>query len=882
MNVTDKLLVSLLTKYKAEKDIPIELEIRFRSIKRDTFAEIFKVLNSNKEFVKGNIEYTINTISQNVFEKTSNVQYIRRQTFSLTGQKTKDEYVQKQKLLNPVTLNDYLTYVVTLSREGESRKFSSQQDALVRFKIRASFIVDTQWRFDLTAVRTGVINNIADQVVKLKDKLFVPRTFDNFISSLDEQLIDAYEVEIEHIGDRDLLTIESFKIVNSLFSKLNPNYIIDTVYQDEIYHIAQYIKDNKRIHHLFKEGKRLKDLANQAKTINKYTYATEIFPPTGYYLTDKADGIRALISINNGRCRIISDTLTEYTLTDAKPGITIADCELVVAKKGGQFDAGTSTTFVLYVFDVMVLFNDNISQRGFSIRVDKLKTAADLINTFVTQHGGKAIVKNYVRLDADLENAFKTVYNKEFSYEIDGLIITSPNQSYEETSNYKWKPYDHNTIDFIAVECPSNVMGKYPYIKRTNYKLYLLFNSIRYDEQLALGIDTLPFIKSLFLSDNTSERFPIQFSPSINPLAYIYYHSDKDMPLGERNLIELKKSRDIKQPLMFVENNWDFIRIRSDRLIEKNYFGNSYHVAEITYMNYIDEFKLDDLWNPSIGYFSKVRDNIYRASNKYKRFVIGKKINENMALSEWIIDLASGRGADLFQYLKAGIKRAVFIDQDKSALAELVNRKYELSLAKKDNKPFLMYILEQNLTDPFDAVNGRILTFTHGALADSVICNFAIHYFCNTAKNIKNFLQLVAKSVKVNGLFMYTTMNGDAVFKQLKDVPFNGQWIVKENGVVKYAIEKKYSSDSRLLTTGQIIAVKLPLSDEMYEEPLANIDHINSILKSLGFQIEVNSSFAEFDTDFKSVVKKDIYDELTADDKTVIAMHQLVIARKIK
>ena len=128
---------------------------------------------------------------------------------------------------------------------------------------------------------------------------------------------------------------------------------------------------------------------------------------------------------------------------------------------------------------------------------------------------------------------------------------------------------------------------------------------------------------------------------------------------------------------------------------------------------------------------------------------------------------------------------------------------------------------------------------------------------------------------------MYTSLNGAKVFAQMKGIKINDSWIIKENGVVKYAFTKKYTADARLQNTGQIIAVKLPLADDMYDEPLANIDYINGLLTGLGFQVETNISFAELDTEFKAAAGK-VYEGLTADDKLMIGMHQLVVARRVK
>jgi hypothetical protein len=103
---------------------------------------------------------------------------------------------------------------------------------------------------------------------------------------------------------------------------------------------------------------------------------------------------------------------------------------------------------------------------------------------------------------------------------------------------------------------------------------------------------------------------------------------------------------------------------------------------------------------------------------------------------------------------------------------------------------------------------------------------------------------------------------------------------VKQSGVIKYAMKKLYSGD-KLSPFGQKISVLLPLADEMYEEPLANIDAIIKEAQKLGFEVELNASFNDKLPLFAKGAKH-LYDALTPDDIKYIGLHQVVTLRLMR
>src|SRR5581483_7902362 len=124
---SDKLIADLINKYKTTPST--ELEIRFRDVDKETFEKVYSEVLA--KYKAAGIEYSVNTISENVFEragaqKTDRVRYIRKQVFDCSQKDAKggckkvvDRYEQKIPILRPIHMKDYMRYGIHLSKEVE-------------------------------------------------------------------------------------------------------------------------------------------------------------------------------------------------------------------------------------------------------------------------------------------------------------------------------------------------------------------------------------------------------------------------------------------------------------------------------------------------------------------------------------------------------------------------------------------------------------------------------------------------------------------------------------------------------------------------------------------------------------------------------------------
>ncbi len=891
----------------------IEFELRFKNIDVRTFTTIGNKLSAGSD-ISPTLACSINVINDNLYERKqtqsndfSRTSYIRTLYFT-KGVKTHENYSSKIKLIRPVEgVTNGLTYAVNISEERNVERFDTLPTALVRLKMRLEYIFGG-WRIDVTAVKQTRMSQVGNQLLTIKNQLFTEKLSpDNFYNNIPHDMINQYEIEAEWMGGK--ITLDDItaviKIINDALGADDISGGADAEYQDALYNVATLIVSNSYVLPKFKSEFGLKRLLNQVVTLSKNTYR-ELYPPKGYLLTDKADGIRACVHYRNGNLKVIADNLYQFaakTSDDAADDAVneheiVLDCEFLAA------DGGKEPTIL--AFDCMY-FDGSMTQMGYSQRILRLNEAIEVLSV-IPSITCKA--KNIIVVTDELQACFDSIYKSEHNYEIDGLILSEPDKEYMRTRNYKWKPIERNTIDFMAVKCPSSLLGKNPYNVVSGKDLYLLFVGISHDMRQKLNLTLIKDYRKLF--DPPGEYYPIQFSPSIDQYAYLYYHDSMSatgaVDTTDINYKVIELSKEISPDGKI--GDWKFVRIRSDRSQEKNYYGNDFKVAELTYMNYINPFNYEDLIKPSSDYFTYTSADTYMAANRYKRFVISLLIKNNLSGAKWVIDLAAGRGADLHRYQEVGVDNTLFIDIDRAAITELIRRKFDMFDTKrrrmqkwgattaKATHAMTVHTMVRDLKTSYKDLlrdTGKVVLPN---TCDGIVCNFAIHYFCDNIQNIRNLLNYISNMLKIGGVFIFTTLNGNKIFERLKDISKDGQYEINDNvdggdagdsdssdssdnvNTSKYIIKKLYSSD-KISSTGQNIAVRLPFTDELREEPLANIDTIIAECERCGMELELNEPFDIYMRQFENA-DKSLYSKLSRGDIEYISLHQFVSVRKIK
>lgn len=187
--------------------------------------------------------------------------------------------------------------------------------------------------------------------------------------------------------------------------------------------------------------------------------------------------------------------------------------------------------------------------------------------------------------------------------------------------------------------------------------------------------------------------------------------------------------------------------------------------------------------------------------NKFHNFLkkmlydkyIGKYKNNNT-----VLELAGGRGGDIYKLITNNVKYVTFIDNDKKALLEAKRRYTVLSTRTKVPKiKFFKGDLRNDLTN-----------IIKKEFYQSVNMHFSIHYMMKNSDIIANLFKNINYGLKHNGIFIFTSMDGEKVLKLFE------KYNIKKNQVVKLKKNNKnifkltkLFSDNKLQKYGQKINV---------------------------------------------------------------------------
>lgn len=609
----------------------------------------------------------------------------------------------------------------------------------------------------------------------------------------------------------------------------------NNTYQNIIYEIAKYIKPN--ISNKFKKNYGIKQLSNQVIELDKIKFFNELQDITNYYITDKINGKRTILYITNQNSYAVSDDLINIDISTQN--ICILDTELYEDN--------------YYVFDIMVYEGNNLINMPFFERMKYF----DKFNNF-----NIIKTKPFIKLDNNFKQQIRDFKNEQKDYDIDGIILTPNDGKYNSMKVYKYKPPNELTIDFLIKKCPPKLSELFKI--KTDKFVYLLFSGISKRTFYKLRMRLIKYYDKIFPNIDIKKLphyFPIQFTPSNNNKNAYIFISDNKLLDGE-----------IGEFLYNIDNKeWILKRLREDRKIEVergNYFGNNYKIAESIWMSLSDPLIIEDIKEENI-YFQEHDNILQKASRNYNSFV-KSEILKMFKGTEWVMDLASGKGQDLFRYSNNNIKNVIFLEIDKMALSELISRKHIFSTDEKYKNSMNILIQNVDLLDNYkDNIKAINNVYTNQNI-DLIMCNFALHYFMKNNKLLENICKLINHYLKQNGKFVFTAFDGNKIINLLEKN--NGEWIIKVDNQIKYGITKKYD-DSDLTNIGQKIEVLLPFSkNTYYEEYLININTISKALSKYDIILEQNESFSKFMNSYKQ--------NLDENDKIYIDLYHYYIFKK--
>lgn len=932
-------LDNIIEHFVKETKKPLELEIRFHNNK-DIWVNLYeKIIAEYKKQSTIIIEESIIIILN--IESGSN----RKEIYYINGKNKGNKFISKKPIYKLEVPSDVINYKISLSSEEQINEFDARSANEIRLRLRTSVCINhddiKDWRIDFTFVKTLNDSSQFQNVVKYRDIMF-PITYepkiDNILQHIDKIVGSnlfglgndpqiTHELELEYIGNKNNISNDSVnKALKFIFNLLSPEVEKSSNYHTKLYEVAKILLSNQdtgknNISELFKSKFVLKQLANQPINFTYNEYIEKIVPNIDqYYLSDKADGDRCFIlieALEDFNIYIIGSheciNVTKFILNFKSKfnfnknyfkNITVLDAEFINLKDS-MFEKA-------YIFDVLVLNGEKLTDKIMEQRNTKLDEICK--NT-----GDKIQKKILIRLssngslDSDYRVQIKNIYERKYRlYPVDGLIFT-PNfsnsevikyikpENYFDMVVYKWKPPSQMTIDFMVMKAPKKLLGIKPYIPKENHELYLLFCGIKYKIFKSLNMEYISEYKSIFDQYKFSDTyFPIQFSPSIYPYAYIYYHPMDfkldDKIIGENDLhghvVEFKYNCHSEN---FGKDKclWIIEKLRPDRdinIAKGIGYGNDFITAESTFQSYQNPLTLDMLINTTGGaqnsapYFATQKSLIYKPLTKFNAFSKSQMIRQ-LENCEWVIDLASGKGQDLFVYNGFKIKNCLFIERDKDALEELNRRKYELDKKEfyvynsRPNENLSVYTKNADLTTNYEQlielISDDIPLPQKGV--NGIVINFAIHYIITDKYSLNNFVNLINNLLKKGGIFIFTCFNGNKINDLLRNIEYEKSWDLYDNNQLKYSITKKYNDEfSDTHPFGHKISVIHPFSaGEYYDENLLNINVIIDEFKNRGFILRQNGSFGDWLPKFKQFNNK-LYGMLSKNDILYASLYQYV------
>ena len=823
-------LVTIYNNFTNQKNKTKELEFSFKEIYYNDFKKIF---DHFKEKEREEIILT----SVSVLCATDGT---RKEIFFTDGKKTSEILTKKERLLNPIVCNSTgLSYKVHLKSEEKLQKeLKFDDNAQIKIKIRSSFHLqlENKWRIDMTLIKELDGKTAKNSLKTLIGQYFTKKiTNDNFLDLTDF----LYDVEVELL-DNDIKIDSIYNVIKYMQS------VVDENYDNKLLH-NQVLNELKKLIGITKRNTNSLTMSSIFPGVHNLEYSEykeKYYPPIGYYVMNKIDGLRTIIYFVNGKCSVVTaDKVFKYEVKDrlssnSTADVTILDCELVITHEG---------TEKIYVFDICYIAGEDLRDEPFEVRITRIDEGIEIIKT-ITELSN--IEKQYMVLISgeDLKEKILEVKDRKVDFEKDGLILVQPGKPYVGTINLKWKPLESNTIDVLAKKAPRELFGRDPFINREGFTMYFLFVSIYRDVFYKNKLTQCPGYDKIFTKQvRTHTKIPFTLSFPSYPLSYIYYHPNTKEDVDGK-IIEVVAENYEKKYF-----EWKILKIRNDKMVEKDYFGNSYLTSLHIMNNYINPFKLEYLWGEGNNYFAVEKTKNYEAQTAMISFVKELRINTLMKFANCVIDIGAGKGQDLFRYIKAGISHLIMIDKDKSALTELIKRRFNMN-AKSQSVDFknlntTLHVMNADINEPFMTNIEKMERFGMGKIeANVLVCNLAFHYFCENMANIRNFISLSKNLLVVGGHVVLTVLMGDVVFSELKknNVQEGDTYDIMEGEepIKKYSIKRLYSSNT-LEVCNQKIGVLLPFSNgEYYEEYLVNVKSLIREFKDNGFKLVENSSIS--------------------------------------
>jgi len=664
----------ITTIYKFNETISPEFEIRFgtrklKSIQKLDFDRVIgvlynfgftnrqenyclKILNNNESTNDIRTEiYSIPNIQN--YCHTNNIESIDENSIKFVK---KNYYTDGNKQLYPINFDDF-NFRVSFQTEKTIAKGNDELDELIKKWSLNKKIFRYIKRYEFTHIELPFkLHCSIVKSSKSNEKGFL--SYKNIADSNVFNQNENYEIEIEI--DNEFLTKynKKYSNIDELYNSLkrvikyvliglqNSNYPIGFKEQNMIYN--NYLKIIKQKEYAESNKINPKDFIGPSSVtlqpINMLndkdiddTNKTIPNIRNNYSVTEKADGQRKLLFINNNGLIYLFTTSMNVEFTGTKTNNTdiyntIIDGEHILHDKNKRF-LNLYAAFDIYFLNNknttgLLFFENNPTEKSNNSRLVILNSVIKKINaiSFVsnTKVNMSFDVKKFYAIN--IFGGCSTILNNAktglYPYETDGLIFTptntgvannkigfnAPNYRVTWNESFKWKPSEFNTIDFY-IKFKKTELGKYfignlynsgqDLTGNSQIKQYItLILLVGFDEKRHGYINPCADIINDNYKKNKFELYKTEYKPAefyptnpsdtnakyCNVLAtydktnILRIYTEEGDEIEDESIVEFKydSSRETEWRWIPLRNRYD--KTSELRMGFKNY-GNAYHVA---------------------------------------------------------------------------------------------------------------------------------------------------------------------------------------------------------------------------------------------------------------------------------------------------------------
>lgn len=781
-----------------------------------------------------------------------------------------------------------------------------------------------------------------------------------------------YEIEIEYLGNKNNDIKAKYETILNEFVK-HIEYILKAI-QNNPFIISQEEKSEfKNQYNNIMKTRRFagpQPTALEMKHVTRKNYSDYrdiLSIRRNYCVTDKADGERNVLCVmNNGSAFMINRKHEIKSLGCKMPNMagTVLDGEYIVKDKQNK------PMIMFMMFDIYFYKNSDLRMKPFyrndeerQLRPNDLSRYESLndfyekmvldksvegiivskktfyfgdivkynetVDTEIMKIEGQLNVLsendpkythtneylNSLKSDTKIFKHSKTLLEKTYPYNIDGLIFTPINlavggsfDSQKKTKYdgrwyecFKWKPPLETTIDFLVFfkKNPENkTEDLIQYSKKGDkvikYKTAVLY--VGYMPKRHTEFNSCRVLNEELIFDEEYTNVPFQpYNPYIKNIEFAYipfenennvvYTADKQI-ISDGNIVEFRynsdlgegfwwesmRVRNINKPNDFITaiNNWRTLHnpILKDMITS----GETPNVSDVYYIKNKDRNKLPT--KPLADFHSYIKKTlISKVSKGAKNY----------------LDLCAGKCGDMNHWIDLKLSNIVCIElnrdnienKDNGGCKRILNALKDKVVNKNTLKNTMMIWGDASLTlDNGDAgrddLNKYYLNVLYGNVEQSLVensklqrlygifkdtrfdivsCQFSIHYFFETQTKLGTFLTNVSKNLNKGGKFVGTALDGDTVFNKLQNE--SSIFKVKSKDIL-WKINKKYKKKTFVnddTSIGYPIDVYINSIGKTTTEWLVNFDYLKTECDNYNLKLVEVKNF------------KDIYMDLTNSNK---------------